>query len=297
MTPPSKTITHTLASASVICALLLVSLYGSQTPRSSATTTTPAPPQLSLDPSLLTARAAIVYNPVTKEILFEKNANERLPLASLAKLMSADAVLASQNTGDLITISAENIRPSGDSGFVVGERWRVGDLVTFGLVASSNDSMAAAAASLGGNVVDLMNSRVKELGLTETYFYNPTGLDLDLETAGAYGSAHDVAIFTAAFLENFSTSFEATATPTITITSGAHTLEAPSTAAPLLSIPGLIGAKTGYTDLAGGNLVAAFDREVGQPIIVAVLGSTREGRFEDVKKLIAEVRKLSALQE
>ncbi len=293
----SKTITHTLAGASISCALLLVTLFGSQMPLHNPTAAAATEPlHLTLAPSAVTAKAAIVYNPITKEVLFEKNADSRLPLASLTKLMSADAVLATHAAEEIVTISVENIRPSGDSGFKVGEKWNLGDLVRFALVASSNDAMAAAAASLGGNAVDHMNARVKELGLTQTYFFNPTGLDLDIETAGAYGSARDVAIFTAAFLKHFSAAFEATAKPSVSITSANRTIEASSTAAPLLSIPGLIGAKTGYTDLAGGNLVVAFDVEVGQPLIVAVLGSTHEGRFEDVKLLIAETRKLFAEQ-
>jgi D-alanyl-D-alanine carboxypeptidase (penicillin-binding protein 5/6) len=157
--------------------------------------------------------------------------------------------------------------------------------------------MAAAASALGGNAVDVMNRRAKELGLTQMYFFNPTGLDLDIETAGAYGSAHDVAVLAATFLEQFPAQFEATAAaPTVSISNGAHALEAAATAAPLLDIPGLIGAKTGYTDLAGGNLVAAFDIKVGHPIIVAVLGSTRDGRFDDVKLLINKTRDLFTAQ-
>ena len=52
-------------------------------------------------------------------------------------------------------------------------------------------------------------------------------------------------------------------------------------------IPGLLGSKTGLTDLAGGNLVFAFDPELGRPIVITILGSTEEGRFQDVRKLIS----------
>jgi D-alanyl-D-alanine carboxypeptidase len=55
-------------------------------------------------------------------------------------------------------------------------------------------------------------------------------------------------------------------------------------------IPGIIGSKTGYTDLAGGNLVVAFDAGLNRPIIISVLGSTRQERFTDVMKLVAEVQ-------
>ncbi|MDZ4226360.1 MAG: hypothetical protein U1C66_02630, partial [Patescibacteria group bacterium] len=68
-------------------------------------------------------------------------------------------------------------------------------------------------------------------------------------------------------------------------------LFATSTAAPLLDMPGFVGAKTGFTDLAGGNLVAAFDLELGRPVVIVALGSTLEGRFADVKLLLEAARK------
>ncbi|TSC69324.1 MAG: beta-lactamase [Parcubacteria group bacterium Gr01-1014_56] len=290
----SKTIVYALSLASLVCALLLVALYGTQAPfhTSAMSDSDTKIFTIDIDPSLISAKAAIVYDPITKQVLFEKSADRRLPLASLTKLMSADAVLASIDSNQAVQITGENLKPTGDSGFRVGEFWKLGDLIKFGLVASSNDAMAAAAATLGGDVVDRMNRRAKELGLTQTYFFNPTGLDLDVETAGAYGSVRDVAILAGAFLEQFPAQFEATASPSISISTTHHVLEATSTATPLMSIPGLIGAKTGYTDLAGGNLVAAFDIEIGRPLIVAVLGSTRDGRFDDVKLLMLEARKL-----
>ncbi len=291
MIPSSKSLIHTLSGASMTCALLLVALYGVRAPVHQSIAEAAAPEtQIELDPSALTARAAIIYDPVTKQILYAKDAEARLPLASLTKLMSAEAVLNSTSADESVTITKENLKPEGDWGFRVGEVWKLSDLIHFGLVASSNDAMAAASSALGSSAVDQMNKRAKELGLTQTYFYNPTGLDIDIETAGAYGSAHDVAILAASFLEQFPSEFEATAVSSVSISSPTHILEATSTAGPLLDIPGLIGAKTGYTDLAGGNLVAAVDIFLGHPLIIAVLGSTRDGRFEDVKTLITAAR-------
>ncbi|HWB33870.1 MAG TPA: hypothetical protein VG753_00905, partial [Candidatus Paceibacterota bacterium] len=133
--------------------------------------------------------------------------------------------------------------------------------------------------------------QASKLGLTKTYFNNPTGLDVDLETAGAYGSARDMAVLGAVFLSRYPALFESTTAPTVTITKGARSLTADSTSAPLHYLPGLIAAKTGYTDLAGGNLIAAFDLNVGRPIIIAVLGSTEDGRFTDVETLLAAAQK------
>lgn len=238
----------------------------------------------------LAARAAIVYDPMAERVLFSKNAGTPLPLASLTKLMAAQAVLSEHPNDVLITISREALKSEGDSKLRLGEVWSLHDLLTLGLVASSNDAMAAAAESVGGTIVEAMNRTATRLGLTETYFLNPTGLDLDPETSGAYGSARDVAVLAANFLKHYPEFFEASAKQTVTVASEERVLEATSTAAPLFSISGFIGAKTGYTDLAGGNLVAAFDVSLGRPLIVVVLGSTREGRFEDVKTLINAVR-------
>ncbi len=248
------------------------------------------PQEITLPPEALTAQSAVVYDPTTGRILYAKEANVQRPLASLTKLMAAAAVLSAQKENPNIAIRIEDLAPEGDWNLWVGEEWPLNDLVTFGLVASSNDAMAAAAGSVPGSLIDTMNKSAKNIGLSHTYFLNPTGLDEDVETAGAYGTAHDMALLTAVFLKEFPSFFEATAKSGITIQNGDRTIYADATAQPLLDIPGLIGAKTGYTDLAGGNLVAAIDIEIGRPLIISVLGSTKAGRFEDVKMLVDAVR-------
>ncbi len=251
----------------------------------------PWPKAIALSANELAARAAIVYDPATGTTLFAKNEQESLPLASLTKLMSAEAILAKAGSNMSVSITMEDIAPEGDWDFYVGESWPLHDLLRFGLVASSNDAMAAAAAAgLGDDIVGSMNREALSLGLEKSYFLNPTGLDEDEETAGGYGSARDIAVLASIFLQKYPELFSATIEPVVSIGSGMRTLTATSTATPLLTIPGLRGAKTGYTDLAGGNLVAVFDVEVGRPLIIAVLGSTMNGRFADVKKLIDAVR-------
>src|SRR3989344_2030307 len=172
-------------------AILLISYFAKQ--QSAGEAAAPFPPQIALNPEVLAARAAVVYDPVAGRVLFSKNAGESLPLASLTKLMAAHAILSEHPDDILITISLEALRSEGDSGLRAGEVWGLHDLLILGLVASSNDAMAAAAGSVGGGVVEAMNRTATRLGLTETYFLNPTGLDLDPEVSGAYGSARDVA--------------------------------------------------------------------------------------------------------
>lgn len=248
--------------------------------------------ELVINPGNLEAKAAVVYDVKANKILFEKNADTALALASLTKLMSTEAILATEDEDSSITITNADLAPEGDSGLIVGEVWTLKNLLTFGLVASSNDAMAAAASSSGiEGTVEKMNNLAQVFGLTSMHFSNPTGLDLSSSTAGAYGSARDMALLVSDFLRQYPTLFSATVTEITKIRAGGKNVDANPTAEPILDIPGLIGAKTGYTDLAGGNLVAAFDIEVGHPIVVVVLGSSREGRFNDVRTLIDASRK------
>lgn len=238
----------------------------------------------------LTGKAAVLYDLKTHTVLYAKNADLPLPLASLTKLMTAQTVLSNVAGDTSVQITSQDLAPEGDWGLKPGEVWPLSALITYGLVASSNDAMAAAAASLDGNIAQKMNEVAQSLGLSNAYFANPTGLDVDLETAGAYGSAKDVVLFASAFLSQHPALFETTTHPNVTITSSSTSLTAAATEVPLLDIPGLIAAKTGYTDLAGGNLVAIFDVEINHPIVVVVLDSTRDGRFDDVRMLVEAAR-------
>jgi D-alanyl-D-alanine carboxypeptidase len=134
-----------------------------------------------------------------------------------------------------------------------------------------------------------MNTTAVRLGLTKTHFLNPTGLDVSLTASGGYGSAYDVARLAAAFFLAHPNFFEQTSRNGAIWAEGRE-LAATSTSMALFDIPGFIGAKTGFTDLAGGNLVAVFDLDINYPVVVVALGSTREGRFIDVRTLINAMR-------
>lgn len=245
---------------------------------------------LSLTNIKISAKAALLLDVRSGKVLYQKNANLELPLASLTKLMAAQTVLSVREPTSVVQITADSLRQEGDSGLRPGDAFLLEDLLRLGLVASSNDAIAAAAASLGTDYITQMNVAAQELGLTKTRFLNPTGLDINANTAGAFGSAYDVARLAAAFFKEHPALFEETVRAEVSVPQGAGSLVAAATAAPLLNIPGLIGGKTGFTDLAGGNLVAAFDLEVGRPVIAVVLGSTREGRFTDIRTLIEAAR-------
>ena len=248
-------------------------------------------PSVALADSALIAKSAILYNTGTGRVLYQKNAYEQVPLASLTKLMAVQTVLSVKSPDTPVQITRSDLNPSGDSGLKVGQTIRLGDLIKFALVASSNDAMEAAAASLGDGSINKMNAAAAAMGLTKTHFFNATGLDISTTASGAYGSAYDVARLAAIFYKDHSDFFELTTRLDVSIDQNGKELKAGATAIPLQGIPGFVAAKTGYTDLAGGNLVAVFDLEPGLTVIAAVLGSTHEGRFSDVAALIAAARK------
>ncbi|HEY4517950.1 MAG TPA: hypothetical protein VJI74_03640 [Candidatus Paceibacterota bacterium] len=245
----------------------------------------------------LEAKAAVVFDVHRGIIIFEKNGDAQLPLASLTKLMTAAVAedLLAEDT--VITIRAEHVRPNDSAPLLVGEHWNLKDLLDFTLMASSNSGAAALSGAAeealslrqeGSNTfLARMNAKAHDLGLTGTYFINETGLDHSGELAGNSGSARDIAKLFSYLILKRPLLLEATRYPKLTFTTlenTSHTARNTDTALPF--IPNLIGSKTGFTDLAGGNLAVAYDAGIGHPVIVVVLGSTEAGRFSDVKKLV-----------
>ncbi len=248
----------------------------------------------------LKAKAAYVYDARTKTVLYAKNENTRMPLASLTKVMTALVAQELSPEYSSVTVSKTALATEGDSGLRPGEKWSLKDLLDFSLVSSSNDGMSAVALSLGAlqsasasdqeiidDFVRSMNSKASELDLKNTYFWNETGLDESEYKGGAYGTARDMATLLQYIIKYYPELFEATREAETTIIScDDYKHVAKNTNVIAEEIPGLLASKTGFTSIAGGNLVFAFDPELGRPIIVTILGSTAEGRFEDAKKLI-----------
>jgi D-alanyl-D-alanine carboxypeptidase len=237
-------------------------------------------------------KAGYVFDMQTGETLFSKNATAQLPLASLTKIMIALLAHEYVDPDNGVLISAAALAEEGSSGFTEGEIWRAGDLLDFTLMTSSNDGAAAIAEAVeavtGKPIFVTMNTKAASIGLHQTYFLNETGLDEnELLFSGAYGSARDVAELVAYALINANGVFEATARVEGKFYNRDGTLyTAKNTNDVIGKIPGLVMGKTGYTDLAGGNLAVAFEKGPGHVIIAVVLGSTAEGRFLDMEKLV-----------
>lgn len=266
----------------------------------------------------LDAKAAYVYDVKNRTILFARNENVRLPLASLTKIMSALVAVNLSPLYGTVTISQEALRAGGDSGLYKDERWSLQNLLDFSLVTSSNDAMRAVALSLGAlsnlkatpdeiinNFVAEMNRKAQELGLEDTYFWNETGLDLPVTSAsvgqtgeseevkgGAYGTVKDLSVLLTYILVHHPELLAATRQTRTTLESlDRHLHIAKNTNSIAAEIPRLLASKTGFTNTAGGNLALVFDPELGRPIIVSILGSTEAGRFEDARTLIRGVMK------
>lgn len=254
----------------------------------------------------LIAKAAYVYDMTDDQVLYQNNANEQLPLASLTKIALVLSVIQALPQNTLVsTPAAYAALPSGGTERLpAGETWNIDDAISFTLTASSDDgaNLLAQAANdaihqeypqspAQGATVWRMNNLVQQLGLTETYYLNDTGLDISTTQSGAYGSAHDMATLFAYAASTSPQTFAATTQPNVTIysTTGVKATGS-NTDTALDAIPGIVMGKTGYTDLAGGNLAVVFDTN-GHEIVAVVLGSTEDGRFSDMEQLVPAAQK------
>lgn len=253
----------------------------------------------------ISAKSAYVYDVRTKTVLYAKNQSERLPLASLTKVMSALVAVDIADEDTIVTVSPDALRSEGDSGLLGGERWRLRDLLDFSLTSSSNDGIRAVALAIGSEIsgatdtktaedafIREMNIKADELQMKNTYYFNETGLDLPTEAGeagkgGAYGSAEDQAKLFEYVLSTHPSLLEATQEERFTVQSLDATHVAKNTDVLANVIPGLKASKTGFTDLAGGNLVIAFDPELDRLVIISVLGSSEKGRFTDMANLVS----------
>ena len=258
------------------------------------TTTTPT-----LDTITIDATAAYVYDVQTKRALYNKNADKVLPLASITKLMTALLAHELVDSDKAVTVPKAAILQSGASGLAEGETFTSQALADYAVLASSNDAAFALAAAVGAIInptnpnqtfISAMNIRADELGLPNLTFYNPTGLDISTTEPGAVGSAREISFLMEYILTNYPSILEPTTFTSTRIYNEAGTYHEAENTNPIITrIPNVLGSKTGYTDLAGGNLTIAFDAGYNRPIIVTVLGSSYDGRFADVVKLVAAV--------
>jgi D-alanyl-D-alanine carboxypeptidase (penicillin-binding protein 5/6) len=229
-------------------------------------------------------RAFLVENGVTGEVLVARKPAHRVPIASITKLMTVLVALERTRLDDVVTIS-RRAAAVGESSIYLqpGERLTVRELVQAALIQSANDAAVALAEHVGrgsqATFMGLMNAKAKALGLRDTHFVNPDGLD----AYGHYSSARDVTRLARAAMRN--PFVRETVRRRSASISGGRVLHTWNDL--LATFPGLIGIKTGHTTGAGWSEVAAA-RGRGVTIYATLLGEpTRSARNRDLARLLA----------
>ncbi len=234
------------------------------------------------------AKASILMEASTGKVIFSQNENDRLPIASVTKIMSILLTIEAIDSGkislnDTVTVSEYASSMGGSQIFLEpGEKMSVNDLLKSLIVVSANDAAVALAEHIYGSAssfIDAMNERAAQLGMVNTNFINTTGLDDD----GHYSSAFDVAIMTKELLKH-KLVFNYTCIWMDTIRNGAFGLS--NTNKLVRFYDGATGMKTGFTDKAMYCLSGTAERN-GMQLIAVVLGAPTSGeRFEATKSLL-----------
>ena len=224
----------------------------------------------------ITGYSATVLEDGCGEALLELNSHVSVPPASLTKIMTALVAVDRTEPNDMVRIDVNGPELSVETdstvmGIEPGMRLSMRDLLYGLLMRSGNDAAIQIAEEVSGSVpafVRMMNEKADKLGLTDTHFTNPHGLD----DAALYSSAYDMAVMGRALLQDpllaeivqtqfYQPAWDGPALENLNLLLGTY--------------PGVLGIKTGYTDLAGQTIVAAAERG-GRRIIVAVMGAQTE---------------------
>ena len=236
----------------------------------------------------LSAPSAILIEQSTGKVLFEKNADEQMPPASVTKVMTMLLVMEAVDSGkisfDDMVMGSENAKSMGGSTIFLdaGEQMSVYDLMKGVAVASGNDAAVALAEFVAGSeegFVEMMNKRAQELGMTNTTFKNPNGLD----TQGHLTTARDIAVMSAELLRH-KRIFEFTTIWMDSLRDGKFTLA--NTNKLIRFYDGANGLKTGSTSIAKNCISASAMRNDMQLIAVVMAAPTSAQRFADAKKLL-----------
>lgn len=224
----------------------------------------------------LSAKSAALYEPITKTFVYEKNADEPLPMASTTKIMTALIALESCDLGDEVEIPKEAVGIEGSSVYLSeGDIVTVEDLLYSLLLQSANDAAVALALKVSGDIAsfaELMNEKAADLGLCNTHFDNPHGLNSETH----YTTARDLAIITASALEN-PTFRKITSTYKYTFMLSGKGRTVVNHNKLLRSYDGAIGVKTGFTKASGRCLVSAAERD-GVTMIAVTLDAPDDWR-------------------
>lgn len=232
----------------------------------------------------ISAKAALVMCADTLEVIYEHNAYQRLPMASTTKIMTALILAEQPNLEKTVVTTKQMVMVEGSSmGLLEGDTVSYRDLLYGMLLASGNDAANTVAYALGGGpegFAIIMNKKAKELGLKNTNFVTPSGLDDE----NHYTTAYDLALLTAAALKNKAFSAACSAkTATLYYGNPPYKRSLTNHNKLLGSYDGIIGVKTGFTKKAGRCLVSAAMRD-DKKIIAVTLNAPND--WQDHKTLL-----------
>lgn len=240
----------------------------------------PSPPQIA-------GSSWVLKDPLSGRIIMEHNSNERLPPASLTKMMTAYIVERELDEGriamtDMVPISVKAWRTGGSRTFVrEGTQVSVEDLLKGVIIQSGNDASVALAEFVAGSedaFVDIMNQQARQLGMNNTNFENATGLP----HPNQYSTAYDLALLAKAIIEDYPENYPLYAVKSFTY----NNIRQPNRNSLLWRDESVDGLKTGHTEEAGYCLVASAKRD-NTRLIAAVMGtSSAEVRAREVQKML-----------
>lgn len=239
------------------------------------------------------ARNAIAIDGKTKEVLFEQNGYEIVPMASTTKILTALITIERGNLEEKFTVSknAACIRGS-KVGYKAGDEIKIHELLYGLMYKSGNDAAITLAEGIGGTVegfADIMNHYAVGLGLLDSHFQTPHGLDKE----DHYSSAYDLAILTSKGME-YDTFREVVGTKEISKDKFGFSRDYNNINKILWKIPGANGVKTGYTGQAGKCLVSSVHHN-GRDIIIVVLNCT--DRWNQTEKIFKHIQESVAFQD
>lgn len=239
-----------------------------------------APPALELS-----AAAAYVVDLSSMTVLYEKNPDQELYPASSSKMMTALVALDNFKLDQELLVATEAATTLGTKlSFASGHRVKVADLLAALLISSANDSAYILANQFPGGYtafIEAMNQKAQELGLTQTKFINPAGLD----EPGQQSTARELNLLARELLRHqYLRELVATPYKKISNQEQGWSFDLYNTNQLLGQIMGVVGVKTGTTELAGEVLITLVERE-GRQILISLLGS--QNRYADTTNLLA----------
>jgi len=246
----------------------------------------------------LKASSVLILDSSLEENIYTKDIEKIMPLASLVKIMTTIVAIENIDQDEIVKIPKESLSLAGDNGLLVDEKWGRDEFLRFMLITSSNDATRAISMHVGKKnglenekqstdfFVELMNKKAADLGLSNTYFLNESGLDLEDGKNGGYSNVKEIVTLFEYAIKNYPDIFYSTSFQSKNFTSNSLiSHEALNTNPYTNLISGISASKTGFTNISGGNLIVSFVTPENKTIIAGVLGSTFTDRFTDIEKL------------